>query len=694
MLLKDKNCKGVVETMWTKGNYRRVFLDMHIDDSKEEYLSKLDPESIVRTMKNAGAQMLVVKSRPHTGLALFPTKYGRMHKGLKGRDYVGEMIELCHKNGIAVQAYFSQNFDNWAYENHPDWRMINCDGLNSREKMDYYNATMFSKGRYGLVCPNNEEYRKYVQACLTEMTENYDFESIFLDMPFWPEVCYCPSCRKKYFEATGKEMPRIIDWGNSDFRKWQLLREEWMGEFAKFASDCVKKIKPHVTIEQNLSVMVSSWVYGSSEFIADSCDYAGGDLYGGFLEESFISKYYRNISKTLPFEFITSRCDPTLSYHTTTKSEEELLLYTMTALFHDGAISICDGMNPDGTIATHVYNGTIKNVFEQSQKYCEYVGGDLSTDVGIWYPTHSKCSWSENGTNIVSGKYCDQYIETQLNMARILRQEHILFDVVPSGKVKDSGNKVLILCNTVTIQDDEMDDIEYFVKNGGNLYVSGHVGHPRLLELMEASDIGMTEHDVTYMNPQVGAGDIFEGFNEIAPLNVQSKMEQLEFEGEYTVLATITLPYTMTGTIEFASIHSNPPGIHTDQPAVVIKNVGKGKILWTAAPLEDSKPYMSKVVVGKLVNMLLEEKKLEIDAPACVEIVEWQKENKKYLGVLNEQESSPFIPVGDIVVKTSERIIKAVCIDTGEKLEIEEKDNRWVLKIPKLSVFHLIELTC
>lgn len=119
--------------MWIEGNYRRSFLDMHIDDWNEEFLSRVDPEGLVKLLKDAGMQQIVVKCRPHTGLAFYPTKTGRMHKGLQGRDYVGEMIQLCHSNGIAVMAYFSQIFDNWAYEKHPEWRMINGYGKTSRE---------------------------------------------------------------------------------------------------------------------------------------------------------------------------------------------------------------------------------------------------------------------------------------------------------------------------------------------------------------------------------------------------------------------------------------------------------------------------------------------------------------------------------------------------------------------------------
>ena len=679
--------------MWTKGNYRRIFLDMHICDDKPEYLSKLDPEYIVNTLKEAGAQMIVVKSRPHTGIALFPTKFGRMHKGLNGRDYVGEMIKLCHDNEIAVQTYFSQMFDNWAYDNHPEWRMINGAGMTSLEETDYYNKSMFRRGRYGLVCPNNIEYREYAKNCLIEMTEKYKFESIFLDMPFWPEVCFCPSCRKRYFDATGKDIPRVVDWGNEEFKNWQTLRDEWMGEFAKFTADCVHSVRPEVTIEQNLSLIAEPWIMATSDSVADASDYAGGDLYGGYLEQSYMCKYFRNITKSFPIEFITSRCEPTLAYHTTTKSEEELLLHTMAALVHDGAISVCDGMNPDGTIVEPVYKHVLKNVFDESSKYEKYVGGELISDVALWYPTHSKCSWSENGNPVVSDAFSHEFLETNLNMARIMREHNILFDVIPSRKLKDTKAKVFIMGNVANVSDEDMGAIEDFLNIGGKVYLSGHVGHERLYELLEATDIGMTEHNVTYMNPTVEGKEIFVGFDDIAPLNIQGRMEQLRFSGEHEVLATITLPYTMTETLDYSAIHSNPPGIRTSVPCVVRKKVGKGEILWTSAPIENAPPYMSRCVVGRMVKEMVEIPSLEIEAPGCVEVIEWVKEGESYLAVMNEQEHSPFIPVNDIFVTVPRKINRAVDVGTGIELQLEKTDNGTKISVSKLQVCNIIKLS-
>lgn len=679
--------------MWIEGNYRRIFLDMHIDDWNEEFLSKADPEKLVDLLKGAGAQQIVVKCRPHTGLALYPTKIGRMHKGLKGRDYVGDMIELCHKNHIAVMAYFSQIFDNWAYEVHPEWRMVNCKGMTSREEVvNPHSNSLWQRGRYGIVCPNNEKYREYVKECLTEITENYRFESIFLDMPYFPEVCYCPSCRKKYYDRTGRDIPRTVDWSDPYFREWQAIREEWLGEFAAFSARAVKAVRPEVTIEHNLSMLADPWEYAQSDLVAEACDYAGGDLYGGFFEQTYMCKYYRNISKNLPFVFISSRCDPGLRYHTTTKTEEEFILHAIIALVHDGAFSICDGANPDGTLCEDVYRGPVKNAFAKTRKFEKYVGGNLLTNASIWFPSRSKGKWSENGRAITCGKANTEFMETQLNMGKLLREENLPFDVIQGKKLKDLKSDVLIICDTVTISDDEMQAIEAYIKEGGNLYISGHIGNERLLELLEAEREGTTEHDVTYMSAAKAGKEYFSDFTEKAPMNVQEKMELLSFSGDYKLLATVTLPYTATQGREFASIHSNPPGIYTDKPAAVLKNVGKGQILWVAAPIENSRPYMSRRTVGKMIRSLCGNLAFESNAPVFAEVVMWEKEGARYAAVINEQENSPVVPIYQIKVRIPGIFKQVRCVEEEQEIEVKYENEMTVILIPKIELFTVVEI--
>lgn len=681
--------------MWYEGNYRRIFLDMHIADDQEAYLSNVDPHKLVGMLKDAGAQMIVVKCRSHTGLAMYPTKIGRMHRGLKGRDYVGEMTAECHRHGIAAKAYFSQIFDNYAYERHPEWRMINGLGRTSREEAHYGATSMLRSGRYGILCPNNEEYRQYVRDCLTEILSLYKFETIFLDMPFWPEVCYCPSCRKKYFEATGRELPRKVDWGDPEFREFQYLREKWMGEFAALSTAAVKAAQPETTVEHNMAVACAPWQQATSDLVNDACDYTGGDLYGGLLEESFICKYYRNLTKALPFVYITSRCDPNLQYHTTTKTAEEFLLHGMIALVHNGALSICDGANPDGTLCESVYRGPVKEAFDVSRHYESLVNGALQTAVTVWSPSHSKYDWRTNGQPVTDpdpyAPYSNDYLTQKLAACGTLRMANIPFDVIPSQKLRNIANELLIVTNVCNIRDEEMSAIEDYVQAGGTLYLSGHIGHPRLWELLECESLGETQHNVTYMEPTAEGKAWLPGFDGASPLALQCPQEQFKIHGDCQVLATLTLPYTMTGVQAFSAIHSNPPGIHTDAPAMILKSVGKGKILYAAAPIEACQPLMSRKAFANIIRRLIGNLPFESDAPDWVEVVGWQKDGKQYYAALNEQERAPYMPICDVslTVPTAFHSVREPV--TGAAIPFEVRAGRTIIHLPKFNVFQIIE---
>jgi Beta-galactosidase len=662
---------------------------MHIDDWNDVFLSKLDTEDIVSTLKNAGTQNIVVKGKPHTGLCYWPCSIGRMHRGLKGRDYIGEMIELCHTNGIDVIVYYSQIFDNWAYDNHPSWRCVYVDGLSSKEKAHHF----FKKGRYGVVCPNNVEYREYVKANLQELNRNYKFEGMFLDMPFWPEVCYCMSCRERYLKESGKELPRVVDWNDTGWKEFQYAREKWMGEFAAFSTGCIKEINPEVTVEHNFAVALFPWQFANTDFVMDACDYAGGDYYGGYLQQTFACKYYKNVSPNLPFSYITSRCDPDLVHHTTTKTREELLLHAITALVHNGAFSICDGMNPDGTICNEAYDDVIKKVFDDTGRYEKYVNGKLLSNVSIWFATHSKFEMTGNGESVSEQKLdIEGFAEGKVKMAAILRENNIPFEVVASRNLKDIRDDVLVISDTISIRDDEMDAIEEYVKSGGNLYISGFIGHKKLLELLEIDYKGMTEHSFTYMNPAEKGKAVFEGFNEKNPLTVNSSQHIVKIKGQCDVLATITLPYTLTDTEQFASIHSNPPGIATDMPAVVLKNIGKGRIMWLAASIEKSKPYMSRKVVNNLVKYLCSELKFTSNAPAFVEILGWEKDGRRYYAAINQQEVMPISPVYDVFIEVPGKIDKARRLDNGGEIAVMYDGKKSRIELPKIDIFLMIEV--
>ncbi len=173
---------------WPSRTYRRLLVDTHVPDWDDRLLASFDAGDYVSTIAGAGFQSLMQYANSHVGLCLWRTKIGQMHRNMRGRDYFGEVMEQCRRHGLHRVAYYSLVYDDWAYDQHPDWRVLSP---------DYSDADRHE--RTGAVCINSP-YRDHVLACVKELVGGYDFESIFFDMTFWPTICYCRPLRRPLLE--------------------------------------------------------------------------------------------------------------------------------------------------------------------------------------------------------------------------------------------------------------------------------------------------------------------------------------------------------------------------------------------------------------------------------------------------------------------------------------------------------------
>lgn len=659
--------------MWYKNDYRRIFMDMHLNDSEPcEYLSRLDVDDFVGCLKRAHATSIVVKAKSHVGLHYWPSKYGRMHEGLKrrGLDYVGEMIRKCHANGINVIVYLSQIYDNYAYEHHPAWRMVDENGRTSRE----------DGTRYGLVCPNNPEYRQYVQDILRELNSMYEFEGMFLDMPFWPYVCHCASCRERFFKETGRDLPRNIDWSDEVWVDYAHRRQRWMEEFMLENTAAVKSIRPDVSIEHNFAAVGSNWVHANTEAGLSACDYAGGDYYGGYLQQSFMCKYYNSVTPNKPFCYITSRCDPSLYFHTVSRSKQDLMIHAVNALMHNGAFSICDAMNPDGTITREMYEGDIREVFEATAPYEKYVSGDMLSDVAVLYHTEQKSQ--------------PNFIQSPLNVAAILRENNVAHDVIGCCGIRALKAQVLSINDVPALSDAEMQDIEAYVNAGGNLFITGKLGHARLEELLGVKVSGQSPYTYSYLAPTGLGAELMRPFTVASPYPIERFAWESEVvSGETEVLSTLSYPYTLRTSMDFAAIHSDPPGRQTGMPGIVRRKVGKGTIMWVSAPLELTQATHCREVVLALLRSMMHGELFASNAPEFVELLMWRKDGHTYLGAVNQQLRTPVYPISGIKVQISGRFsdVRALTQGHGEA-KVTLTGDRTELELPTLDVFQMYQL--
>jgi len=647
---------------WYKNLYRRHLLDMHIEDWDERFLSEFSPEEYAENLKRAKIQCAMIYLQSHEGLCNFPTKVAAEHRAFVGNDKIQRLIKLCRENGIKVVGYYSLIHNNWAEINHPEWKMIEADGKTPREK----------GGRYGFVCPNNEEYRAFVVEQIKEMKENFDLDGVFYDMPFWPDSCRCKSCRERWKKEVGGEMPNP-DVKDPQFKKYAKKLQEWMAEFCKFVSQKTHEIMPGVSIEfNNAGIVAFDWTAGSTEKISDVADYVGGDLYGDLASHSFSCKYFYSITQNQPFEYMNSRC-VRLQEHTATKDPEYLETEIALTRAHHGATFIIDAIDLVGTMDKRVYE-LLGKIFSEQEKLEKYNVGEPVGDIAVFFD--SSTQFDEAGIGFGNK-------EAAIATTRRLTERHVPVAVIGNGHTGNLRRFKCVVAPTLQNFDNpEVEKLIKYVENGGNLYIDG-ASDARLIErLMGGKNEGFVGTSMTYIAPKKKYEKLLSDFNAKYPMPFNYKLAKISVANDAEILATAELPRTVPeDNFRFASIHSNPPWEVTEIPAIVKRKVGKGTVIWCAAAIEkDDRKAFGNAFLNLINEMTGGDYTVGAKASKNVETVTFRTENAFYLSAVSLSADRDCIYPVEITVKTERKPVSVRELSGEKEIPFNYADGKVTFK--------------
>jgi len=678
--------------MWYENSFRRHLCDMHIEDWNPRFMSQFDPEAYVDNLKRAKVSSAMLYFQSHVGLCYFPTKTGKMHAAFRGReDAMRRVVDLCHDNGINVTGYYSLIYNTVEHDRHPEWRLIYPNGFSQREggagnaKVEFSSEN--AAGRYGMCCPNNMEYRAFVKAQIEEMAQCFpDVEGMFYDMLFWPDVCYCDKCRERWAREVGGELPHERDWKDKRWLLHAQKRREWMGEFAQWVTDLSKSTwKKEISVEHNVACSaLCNAASGNAEEVIAACDYAGGDLYRSVYHQSFACKFFQSITKNQPFEYMFSRCAPRLAMHTQIKSLDVMRSATFVTAANHGATLVIDAIDPVGTLDTRVYE-RIGEVFSELEAYEPYMKGTPIADVGIYYSLKSQ--FDPYGDRYINYTGVEKITETMID-------KNVLWGI--TGGFAPLDRYKIVVASELTEEDAyDNDRLVSYVEGGGNLYISGGDCKSLIKRLLGADVVGRTRENVVYVAPADELLSIFGTYNKDYPLHFNAASPILEGVDERHVLARIKLPYTARTDARFASIHSDPPGVETDIPAVVIKPYGKGRVIWSAMPIECESIYDYRdILISLLEYGTGAQFTLTSDAPDDVEITAFEDGNSTIVHAVLFNTKKVARRVGDVAVafKCSRKPKRVVCVPEGKETKFELNENTVSFTIDQTNVFKTYQI--
>lgn len=676
--------------MWYEKAYRRHLCDMHIEDWDPQFLSQFSPEKYVQDLVTAKVQNPMIYLQSHVGLCYYPTRSGVMHKALEGReDLIKRTIDLCHEAGMPVVGYYSLIFNTREHDAHPDWRMRKSDGLSQRENpvpqspaMDFSAAPSY---RYGLCCPNNPDYRQFVFTQIEEMLDYFTLEGLFFDMPFWEHTCHCPRCRQRWEEEVGGTIPSDDP---TDPRYPTLLRKkrQWMGEFISAITTFIKGIAPNLSVEYNFAAAISHDASLCCGFeVAEASDFVGGDLYGGIYNHSAACKFYKNITKNQPFDYMFSRCKPRLSMHTLTKTHDQLLTEVMATAAHHGASMVIDALDPVGTTDSRFYE-LMGRVYDFESRYEPFFGGEMVEDIGIYYNPTAR--YNPRGEEF-------HVMPALKQLTKTLISNHIPFGVTGSFHSLDNY-QILVAPSLTDMDEDDFDRIENYVRQGGNLYLSGLESEVFVTRLLGCSVRGRTQENHIYLAPTKNWEELFLGFNRKYPLPFNGTAPLIEPTADAEVLATLTLPYTYSKDIQFASIHSNPPGIATEHPMVIRQHVGKGTVIWSAVNLEAVELGEYGKIFTNLMNLFSPRYNFSTTAAKDVELTLFRQENRMLLHAVHmtEDETVSDTPAFAVSVRTDKAPNQVLLAPEGTAVPFTYQDGVTTFNARPLHIYdlYLLEL--
>ena len=658
----------------------------------EDGRKSFDAVKWIDDLRRAKYNSLIFYNKHHDGFCTFPSAYSGTKK--PERDFFGETVVEAKKHGMKVMAYYSSVLDYELALKHEDWRVVRRDGKSIRSWLDF-----FVPGSY--LCINNPEYRQLMLNQIQEIL-NYDPDGVWIDV-YCPmayverkksnENCFCKHCQEKYFSETGGD---IFD---TESDVWY---RKCYDEFLQVMNDFIKACNPDCVITVNQARMP-----GCNE-IMDFYTSESGSADGA----SILSRSLRDGKK--PFE-MTYRMYSTVGSWAM-RNAEVIKLESAMIIAHGGACSI--EISPTHTAFFQ------KDAIDTLEKVGSYIRSIEKYCINT-EPLYDAAYLMPDNLRGVLWYWDSPLTERDIPYDFVYRNTDL------------SKYQLVILDPHITLDMDIINELEDYVKNGGNLIVECNVGvHGseaygiiiNTLGLKSAVKVAGNIRYISNIDKSLSEGM---GSDPLIVENIRETYTDInavpELDAPYfSIVPESAIPvayynYACGDKGLGKNIFNRlPPAINcSSEPAITINKYGKGKAMFIACPLVYSELNVHKQqystidrrvftlqFAANLARHMLNEPLLKDSTPAGVEIVANKQNDRHIFHIFNHycegkyiESRNEMLRLSDITLFINSSRIGAVSRiysagDGNEPKEMPfERDGKWLkIVIPVLGTNEILIL--
>ncbi len=615
------------DTEWWRTSRRRIFLDAHTPDWSDEHqrgeipdptlplLSDVSPEADLERMADAGVDSVVLFAKCQYGNSYYPTRVGRRHSELKGRDLFGDQLRAAHSRGIRVIAYFSNMWDTAAAGAHPDWRLTTPE---SRPSTARWPALCLLSG-----------YRDFAVSQAAEIARDYPIDG------FWSDIltagpCACHRCSARFRSEYGRELPAGP--GEPGWLDLVHMTQDILAEYLSEQRAALVAERPHVAFIPNY--YATTFVDAASGLApahlqhADIGSSEGYTDWHGLGYPSFAASYVQAGMDGGPTEVLVSRFVHTWDF--TLRSAAQMRFEAFTVAAHGSTVSVDDQPYATGAIEPEVYR-RLTPVFERIAErsglldgarperyagiYSSQTSRELETVLGgtengrvgegsaLFPPSQPRSSLSDLAA-AVSGTY------------RALVESHLPVALVDdrAASIQRLGEfPVLVLPDVLAISPVEADALTRFVENGGGLVATGPTavrasdGSPLrdspLRELLGVTFGGSAPFSYSYLN--LVDRELADALGRW-PIPHYGGLLTLESAApDVRVLATRMDPVLETDAKSYWHNNQPAPRVDSGVPAIVERTIGRGRVIVSAARLGNNRARLGNATYRDLLAALV-----------------------------------------------------------------------------------------